>query len=184
MIGSKEASSMYSTKRRRQVSYGGGECFSDREQRIYDFLIDNPTGVLSTASPDCEPHGVVVYFTIDKQFIVFFLTRTGTRKYDNLTHNNHVMLTVFEPHTRTTVQLAGKATELHDRSAINAVAGSVTAIGHKTSDVGLLPIMRLSAGDFTAFRIDPVQIRMARYAEPDSGDYRDLFDSVESFDLE
>lgn len=158
--------------------------FSDRKQRMYDFLTANPIGVLSTVTPDGEPHGVVVYFTIDKQFKVSFLTRAETRKYDNLKHNNHVMLTVFEPRNQAVVQLTGKATELTSSLAINAVAGCIAGISKRSSDAGLPPIVKLKAGEFVAFRIDPVLVRMAVYARPGPGEYQDLFESVESFDLE
>ena len=175
---------MYKVMHRPYTSQRGAEPLSDRKQRMFDFLSSNPIGVLSTVSPDGEPHGVVIYFTIDKQFSISFLTRAETRKHDNLIHNNHIMLTVFEPRSQTIAQIMGKAEKLSDSVMINSVAGSIFAIGNKTSDAGLPPIAKLMAGNFVAFRINPVQVRMAVYARPDPGDYQDLFESVESFDLE
>jgi hypothetical protein len=158
--------------------------FSDRRQRIFDFLQANPIGVLSTVNPNAEPHGVVIYFTVDKQFSINFLTRSETRKHDNLEHNNCVMLTVFEPRAQAVVQVTGRAYKVTNSRSINALAGSILGIGRQTSSGGLPPIIKLEAGDFVAFQIVPVQIRMAVYARPDSGEYQDLFESVESFDLE
>ncbi len=157
--------------------------FSDRQQRIYSFLREQRVGVLSTVTPDGDPHGVVIYYDIDKNFKATFLTRSQTHKYDNLKHRNHVMLTVFDLKTQTTVQITGKAVELTGSDEINKVAGATLATSLKTSDGGLPPSSKLEAGDFVAFRIDPVLIRMAVYARPGHGDYEELFESIESFDL-
>jgi len=159
------------------------EPFSDRKQRIYDFLKTHPVGVLSTVSPDGNPHGVVIYYTIDKEFMVSFLTKAGTRKYDNLIRNDHVMLTVFEPQTQTTSQITGKATEIIDNYEVNEVARAILAASMKTSDAGIPPISKLEAGSYVGIKIVPVQIRMAVYARPDPGTYSEMFESIESFTL-
>lgn len=156
---------------------------SDRQQRMYDFLKSTPVGVLSTVSPGDDPHGVVIYFDIDKQFRIVFLTRSHTRKHDNIIHNNHVMLTVFDAKTQTVAQVMGRAYELQDSYDINGVAGQVFGHTRKINKVGLMPVNKLEAGPYIAFKIDPVQIRMAVYARPDPGDYENIFESIESFDL-
>lgn len=157
---------------------------TERQWRIYRFLSANPAGVLSSVSPDGDPHGTVVYFSIDKSFKLCFLTKDGTRKYDNLKRNNHVMLTVFEPASQTTVQIEGVAYEITDSVDVNAVAGAVLSACLKTSNSGMVPITNLQAGSYVAFRIKPKLIRMAVYSDPKFGDYAELFESVESFDLE
>jgi general stress protein 26 len=156
--------------------------FSDKEQRIYDFLSANPIAVLSSVTPDGNPHGVVLYFSVDKKFVASILTKIDTRKYDNLTHNDHAMLTVFEPRTQTTVQLTGKAKEITDRYEINVVAETNMQASIKTSTAGMPPILKLKAGQYVAFRIYPEQINMAVYAHADSGDYSQLFETLENFE--
>lgn len=157
--------------------------YSDRKQRIHDFLSQTAIGVLSTVNPDGEPHGVVIYFNINADFGITFLTRSGTRKYDNLKHHNHLMLTVFDVVTQTTAQITGRAVEITDSYEINQVAASMLAISLKISEPGLPPITKLEAGDYVAFTIQPVQIRMAVYARPDPGEYTELFESIESFEF-
>ncbi len=156
--------------------------FSDKKQRIYNFLFDTSIGVLSSTDPDGDPHGAVIYYTINEDFGVEFLTKSGTKKYDNLVHNNHVMLTVFEPLTQTTVQVMGVAKEITDGFSINEIAGKVLGTSMRTSDAGMPPLSKLDAGSYVAFRIEPVQVRMAVYARPDPGDYNELFETVESFE--
>lgn len=158
------------------------QAYSVRQQRIFDFLNGRYVGVLSSVTPDNNPHGAVVYYAIDRDFNVHILTRTGTHKYDNLVHNEHVMLTVYDPETQTTAQIVGRATERPGMRDINRVAG-ITFAKLGTDKEGMPPIMKLQAGEFTTFQIQPVQIRIALYARPISGGYEDLFESIESFTL-
>jgi hypothetical protein len=155
--------------------------FSDKKQRIYNFLFNTSIGVLSSTDSNGDPHGAVIYYTINKDFEVAFLTKSETKKYDNLIHNNHVMLTVFEPLTQTTVQVTGVAKEINDGFTMNEIAGRVFGTSLKKSDAGLTPLDKLEAGSFVAFKIEPLQVRMAVYARPDPGDYTELFETVESF---
>ncbi len=167
--------------RRKKDKLSGG--FSDRQERIFGFLKACPVGVLSTVTADGNPHGAVVYFTIDEDFVVSFVTKAQTRKYDNLMHHNHVTLTVFDQQTQTTAQIIGKAVEIKDGYDINVIAGAILTASMKTSDGGLPPISKLSAGEFVGFKIKPDQIRMAVFGRPDPGDYSELFETIESFEL-
>jgi hypothetical protein len=166
-------------KKKNKVTSG----FSDRQERIFGFLKSCPVGVLSTVTADGDPHGAVVYFTIDKDFVVSFVTKAQTRKYENLTRHNTVTLTVFEQQTQTTAQIIGKAVEIKDGYDINVIAGAILAASMKTSDGGLPPISKLSAGEFVGFKIKPDQISMAVFGRPDPGDYSELFETIESFEL-
>jgi uncharacterized pyridoxamine 5'-phosphate oxidase family protein len=154
-----------------------------RQQRIYDFLRGNHAGVLATVDPNGEPHATVVYHTVDEQFVVSFLTRTCTKKYDNVVRNNHVILVVFEPASQTVAQVIGKAVEVTDAYEINGVAEAVFEASLGTNEENTPPVAKLHAGDYAAFRILPDQIRMAVYASPDAGDRDNIFESIESFEL-
>lgn len=156
---------------------------TERQKRIHTFLSHQHIGVLSTVTPDHDPHGSVVYYIVDRHFNVLFLTKQGTRKCDNMRHNSHAMLTVFDPHSQTIVQVLGRATEQSGTQKINTVANTVFHELMEQHESMLPPIMKLQAGAFTAFKLEPVQIRMAVFSQPDPGDYDSLFDSIESFEL-
>jgi uncharacterized pyridoxamine 5'-phosphate oxidase family protein len=155
---------------------------SQRERRIYDFLKANPAGVLSTVDPDGDPHGTVIYYDVDTSFCTYFLTKTETRKYDDIKHYDHVMLTVFEPKYQSVAQVAGIASELTDSTEINRIAGAAQTASLKTSRSGLPPISKLTVGGYTAFAVKPVQIRMAVYFKPGVNRTNGIFESIESFD--
>jgi general stress protein 26 len=159
------------------------ESYSDTKQRMLDFLISTPYGVLSTITPDNNPHGAVIYFSIDNKFVVSILTKAETRKYDNLVHNNHAMLTAFDPETQTTVQLTGVASEVTDPEFVNNALEKSMLASMNTSYSRMPAIEKLEAGKYVAFVIQPVQVRMAVYARPDPGEYTELFETVEGSEL-
>lgn len=165
-----------------RLRYAAVEGLNARQSRIYNFLLANPTAIISSVGQQ-QPHGAVIYFSIDKKFSIFFLTKNSTQKYKNIVHNPQVMLTVYQPLTQTVVQVKGTAYELMDAPAINSVAAAIVGVSMKLNDGALPPISKLQAGSYAAFRIDPVQITMASYATPAVGGYEDLFETIESFDL-
>lgn len=156
---------------------------SDRRLRIYTFLKNNPIGVLSTVTPNNDPHGTVIYYSVNEQFTASFLTRHDTRKYDNIHHHDHVMLTVFDPRSQTTAQITGRAHEVTSTSEINRIAANTLGASLVTSENGIPPITKLEVGEYAAFTIKPVQIRLAVFGRPDGGDYSELFESIESYEL-
>ena len=155
----------------------------ERQQRIYDFLKANPIGVLSTVNRSGQPHGSVIYYSIDENFTVSLLTKSKTRKYQNIVTNPEVVITIYEPSSQTTAEITGKAHQVKDSFEINSIAGSILGASLKTSDSGLPPISKLEAGNYVAFNIKPKQIKMAVFARPDPDDYLGIFETIESFEL-
>jgi uncharacterized protein YhbP (UPF0306 family) len=154
---------------------------SDRQQHIYDFLKANPIGVLSSAAPNGDPHGAVIYFGVDEQLTISFLTKAKTRKYDNIKRHNNVALTVYEPQSQTTAQITGSAIEIENSDEINAVAGNNLSASLKTSKAGLPPISKLDAGAAVAFVIKPIQIRLVSYGDKEPGESANKVEEIETF---
>lgn len=156
---------------------------TERQHRIYEFLRHHPIGVLATVDPNGDPHGATIYFSIDKRFNITFLTRSRTKKYDNLIRNNHLMLVVSDAKSQTIAQVIGKAIALKEGYEINSVAADVFMASIDTSDSGIPPVAKLDKGQYAAFTIKLDQIRMASYGQPDSNDLSRVFESIESFEL-
>lgn len=157
-----------------------------RQQKIYDFLTNNYIGVLASVSPDGGPHANVLYYVIDKRFVISFITRTGTKKHTNLSKNNRVMLVVCEADNQKAAQVTGKAIEIGDSNGVNAVAESIFTRFREADGNDTMPLTKLDAGEYTAYRIEPDQISLTTYAGPDKdagGDTAKIFESIESFDL-
>jgi nitroimidazol reductase NimA-like FMN-containing flavoprotein (pyridoxamine 5'-phosphate oxidase superfamily) len=146
-------------------------------QRIYDFLKTHPIGVLATVDPNCDPHAAAVYFDVQQDFEITFVTKRDTRKHDNLRYKDHVMLIAYEPHTQTTVQVTAAAEELSEGEEAQAAFRHMLETAERTSEAGVPPISKLYAGYYVTYRLHPVQIRMAVFIRPDPGGY-DMFETL------
>lgn len=151
---------------------------SSTSKWIHDFLQANPVGVLTTVDPNGDPHATVIYFSIDPQFNILFMTKNETKKYDNLLHNNHAMLLVYDTPTQTTVQITAKAIEQTDKTEIGKAFVESLRTAKAKSESGIPPILKLHAGDYTAFVLRPVRIRMAMFIRPDPGGY-DIYETLD-----
>lgn len=151
---------------------------SESNQRIYDFLKGNHIGVLATVDPNGNPHAATIYYSIDEEFNVMFMTKNETKKHDNLLHNKHAMLVVYEPTTQTTVQVTGVAKVLSSKVDTAQIFLDTLITARDTSDAGMPPIAKLRAGDYVAIKLKPVQIRMAMFIRPDPGGY-DMYETID-----
>lgn len=151
---------------------------SEKNRRIFDFLSKHGVGVLTSVDPNNNPHATTVYFSTDKHFGIFFITKKGTKKYDNLTRNGHAMLVCYDQASQTTAQISGSVAEINDEEMFNNVYGRMVKISEATSEAGLPPISKLSLGEYVLMGITPSQIRMAVFARPDPGGY-DMYETID-----
>lgn len=152
---------------------------SDKNKRVYNFLTTHPVGVISLVDPNNEPHSSVVYYSVDELFRITFATKQDTKKAGVLRSNNHVMFLVFDVKTQTTVQVTATAEDLSGSPELPEIFRHTIESSMNTSEGGVPPISKLAAGDYTAFRLHPVQIRMAVFNRPDPGGYDDVFETID-----
>jgi general stress protein 26 len=150
----------------------------ESNQKIYDFLKEHSIGVLATVDPNNNPHAATVYYSIDEEFNIFFTTKRETKKHDNLRHNNHAMLVTYEAFTQTTVQITGVAEDISETPEAGQVYNNTTRAAQKTSEAGVAPISKLYAGSYVAYRLKPVQIRMAVFIHTEPGGY-DMYETID-----
>jgi general stress protein 26 len=151
---------------------------SEKRERILDFLKNHEIGVLATVDPNGNPSAATIYFTVDDALNISFLTKTGTKKHDNLTRHAHAVLVVYEASSQTTAQVQGIALEVTNEKEAQQIFADILKVSMQTSEGGVPPISKLQAGEYVTYRISPKEIRMAVYIRPDSGHYNSLFETI------
>lgn len=144
---------------------------------VYQFLQSHPVGVLAEVMPSGYPHASAIYFNVDNQFTIYFVTKTNTQKYKDLQQNQQACLVAFDQPTQATVQISGKVTEITDSSEVRSVVDSIENIAHRFSISGVAPIIKLDTGDYVAYELKPDTIRFAMYLRPDPVTY-DAFETL------
>lgn len=147
-------------------------------ERAYRFLESHPAGVISTVQPDGMPHAVVVYFTINKEFEMFFVTKVETRKYRNIRSNPNAVIVSFDNFSQTTVQVTGVVSEEKDDKLRRALLSTLDRLTEAGTYSRTPPITKLEAGEYIVLKLKPEMIRMAIFMRPESGGY-DIFETIE-----
>lgn len=151
---------------------------SESKEHILDFLKQNTTAVLATASKDGEPHAATIYYMIDDDLNFYFITKRDTTKSQNLKSGGRAALAIYEEGTQTTVQAVGKVEEEMDVTKTQKVFSNILKISMATSESGTPPISKLQAGPYVAYRLTPDSVRMASFIRPDSGSYERIFEDA------
>ncbi len=148
------------------------------QQQAHDFLKKHKVGVLATVSPNNDPYAAAIYYVVDGALNISFLTKTGTKKADNLEHNNHAMLVVYEAESQTTVQVTGTVAKITDTADADKVFSHVVYASLETSHTDIPPILKLDEGEYVAYRLVPTQVRMASFRHAKSGGYETIFKTI------
>lgn len=148
-----------------------------QNKEAHEFLEKHPVGVLATVDPDGNPHAAVIYFVVDDSSNITFVTKSGTKKADNLKHNSHAMLVVYDAASQTTVQVTGKVTGGTNHTEVNGIFSRILDASAATSGSSVPPISKLKEGDYIAFKLKPKQVRMASFKDNKGGEYEDVFET-------
>lgn len=131
--------------------------------KIRTFIQGHPLTVLGTADEAGEPHGAVVYICVDdEQPVVYFLTKTGTRKYQNLSAHNTVSLTSFGAEENSTFQANGQTFLVEDASLLDEIMHKLTEINARNTE-WLPPLSKLRAGPYSVVGVRLTSARLAEF---------------------
>lgn len=152
---------------------------TDDNLKIRTFLETHSVGVLATASLTGVPYATTIYFAIDMDLNIYFMTKEGTAKNENLQQNPLVALAVFHAPSQTTVQIAGAAVRIDDAEQMEKLYSRVLEVTNKTSGAGHRPPLSvLKAGSYVGYCIKPTTLRMAEFIKADNASNGQLFSEV------
>ena len=64
------------------------------KKEALDFLKSHKTAVIATVSSGGEPRAATVYYTVDDDFCLYFMTGRETRKFKNLQQTGRISFVV------------------------------------------------------------------------------------------
>ncbi len=127
------------------------------------FLKHHKTGVLATVAPGGGPHASMVFYTVDDNFNIFFLTLIDSRKFVALEANPKVAFTVSTPDVPQTLQMEGVAMDISlDDEAKEKLPLLMEVLNSNNWFYG--PISKLDPKDIVVVWIKPTWVRWADYA--------------------
>ena len=122
------------------------------KQKALEFLKEHTTMVVSTVSPSGEPQASTVYFMVDDDFNIYFLTSKGSRKCENLKSNGKIAFVVGTGPKVVTIQGGGNAESLDEKEA-QVFYDFIEKIGFESP--WQWPVTFLAKEGFCTFKIKP-----------------------------
>ncbi len=140
------------------------------KQDAYDFLSKIPLGVFGTVSNENEPHLSTLFYVVDTDLNFYFITRSHTKKVENIARGSKVSIVISDRRSFTTAQVQGTAVQLSGIDKIKVIFKMFTDV-YRNQDIiekGNLfnwapPISNIEKGDIVIFEVKPDWIRYADY---------------------
>lgn len=136
---------------------------SETKQKIKEFLLGNPIAVISTVNNDGAPYATTIYIHIGDDLSVYFLSKSETKKIENIKVNDAVMLVSYDAKSQTNIQVSGRAVEVKDESGSREIFKNIIDATKKASGVEIPPVSKLLAGPYVVYKIEPRLINYSVY---------------------
>jgi general stress protein 26 len=131
-------------------------------------IINQPLGAVSTLGSNSQPQSASVYYVSDSDLNFYFLTRTESRKYENIVKNPRVAFVVTSERPPKTIQIEGTASQMVDEIEAD---GMYTKLVSQAIESSLIPpISQLREGAVVFMKITPVWIRCGDFTLLKEGD--------------
>lgn len=155
---------------------------NELQTNVLNFLKNDEhiTAVLGTASANGIPHTSPVYYAIDDDFTLYFLTVSNTHKYKNLLENPHVSITIGFGPTHTSVQGVGTAEALEiDSPKQNS---TILAIRDRLQGKGFVwPVLKLTHSDIddvVVFKVTFTELYLLNLEQNNELSFKEEFQKV------
>lgn len=149
-------------------------CYSrdmSKNAKAYDFLHNRKLAVLSTTGQGGRPWGAAVYYVVDEKLHIYFLTHTGSQKYENLKSQGYAAITIADDVTQTTVQAAGKVAVVEIGAEHDKAYRKLALVNPPGQFKWVPPVSKLHNGESILCRLTPDHLQLSifdpEYEEPD-----------------
>lgn len=145
------------------------------ENYIQDFLERNKIAILSTVNERGLPDAAPIFYVNDKHFHLFFATPVHTKKYNNLLHQNQVVLTITDELKTETLQIRGKA-QMKRSYLPEMLKQLAQKLDSEDEFLTTLPILKHKGQEKVVIEVKPMMLRMRRYNQEKMEEKELIFD--------
>lgn len=135
-------------------------------QEASTFLLEHTIGTLSTVDSEGNAHGAVIYYVAEGEMNIYFVSKTGTGKVQNILIHPQVSFTIFDAPNAQTLQISGTARPETDQATIDYIFDTVVKKRPYNGAMLLPPVTALqNSGDYTVIRISPTEAKYSNYRQ-------------------
>ncbi len=122
------------------------------------------TAVLSTLSDDGTIDSSVVHYLVDGHENFYIVTKTSTKKAQNIAKNNQISLTFHRTNSLKYLQVKGIAEIEHDNEIGQTAINQITLPKHYLEGNKFPPVTKNSSGQFLVLKIIPSTNKLYDYS--------------------
>jgi|SRR6185437_1828568 len=140
--------------------------------KFLDFVKSKFTAVIATVSYTGKPTAATIYFIMDENLNMYFLTKKFARKFENLQNDHNVALVIGIDNEPATAQIEGIASQIINEKELDLRLGQLQEKFFNNDFVA--PLFQLSSdkNDLILYKITPKWIRwLDLRGESKTGDF-------------
>ncbi|MDA1169156.1 MAG: pyridoxamine 5'-phosphate oxidase family protein [bacterium] len=129
---------------------------------VISIIKNHSLASLATVSLDGQPRSTFVYITADDDLTLYFMTRVKTKKYEHITKNPRVAISIADEAGYETIQAEGTASE---ELSAEKQAWIIEQIVHNAAihPTWQLPINQMESSGYVCIRIDLTWLRLGKF---------------------
>lgn len=130
-----------------------------------EFLRSHDVAVLSTINEDDEIDAATIYYIVDRDNRIYFITKSSTAKAHNLYVHGYVALTIFDEEKMSTAQIKGIC-DFEDSPEIkNYVYSQITKPRQYGGVQMSVPVTKIKEGSYEVFCITMTECKYRDYRD-------------------
>lgn len=133
-------------------------------KEVFEFLDKHIVAVLATSSKTGTLQASAMYFIVDSDFNFFFLTKSNTQKFTNITESNKVAIIVVDNASPKSVEVEGTVDLTLDVVKQREVTNNIS---EKSAQLGEAywppPVSQLKGGELMVFKVIPSALCLCDY---------------------
>ena len=135
-----------------------------QKEELHTFLQKYSIATLASINKKGVPEMAAIYFYTRADFVLYFVTKSKTRKLANIVQNPIVTLLIYNKKSLTSIEINGKAEVVTDTIEFAQVIEKFESVFklQKIKD-GSPPISQIKAGNYVACKVTPHHIYFRKF---------------------
>lgn len=135
------------------------------DTKIIDFVASHSKAVIATVDAANQPSTSMIFYIVDKNNDMYFVTKSLTTKSENLKQNNRSALTIIDEEKPITVSMTGTVHEIADQLKHDDIMQNIFKLSYSELH-DYAPIIKLHKGSFVVMKFIPKQAKMTDFTLP------------------
>jgi uncharacterized pyridoxamine 5'-phosphate oxidase family protein len=132
---------------------------------VTEFVKAHSRAVIATVDEENQPSTSVIFYVLDKHDELHFITKSQTKKFENLKLNNKAALTIVDTEKPIAVNITGIALEVTEQTIRDAIMQDIFKLSYgELHDYA--PIIKLHKGSFSVLKFIPHMAKMTDFTQP------------------